>query len=100
VYRNRPVLYGCGDFVNDYEGIEGYEPYRDDLVLMYFATLSRTTGRLIALRMTPMQIRRLAVNRPSAAEAAWARDALERASAPFGSHVDMAADGTLTLGGW
>jgi poly-gamma-glutamate synthesis protein (capsule biosynthesis protein) len=21
VYRNRPILYGCGDLINDYEGI-------------------------------------------------------------------------------
>ncbi len=37
VYRNRLVLYGCGDFLNDYEGIGGHESYRGDLALMYFA---------------------------------------------------------------
>ena len=47
VYRDRLILYGCGDFIDDYEGIEGYEQYRDDLVLMYFATLSPATGELI-----------------------------------------------------
>jgi poly-gamma-glutamate synthesis protein (capsule biosynthesis protein) len=25
VYRNRLILYGCGDFINDYEGILGHE---------------------------------------------------------------------------
>ena len=25
VYRDRLILYGCGDFLNDYEGIKGYE---------------------------------------------------------------------------
>jgi poly-gamma-glutamate synthesis protein (capsule biosynthesis protein) len=25
VYRNRLVLSGCGDFINDYEGISGAE---------------------------------------------------------------------------
>nr|WP_298377384.1 CapA family protein [uncultured Bradyrhizobium sp.] len=34
IYRDRLILYGCGDFLNDYEGIRGYERYRDDLVLM------------------------------------------------------------------
>jgi len=24
IYRNRLILYGCGDFLNDYEGIKGY----------------------------------------------------------------------------
>jgi poly-gamma-glutamate capsule biosynthesis protein CapA/YwtB (metallophosphatase superfamily) len=31
VYRDRLILYGCGDFLNDYEGIKGYEEFRDDL---------------------------------------------------------------------
>jgi poly-gamma-glutamate capsule biosynthesis protein CapA/YwtB (metallophosphatase superfamily) len=32
VYRNRLILYGCGDFINDYEGISGHERDRGDLV--------------------------------------------------------------------
>jgi hypothetical protein len=31
------ILYGCGGFIDDYEGISGYEEYRDDLRLLYFA---------------------------------------------------------------
>jgi poly-gamma-glutamate capsule biosynthesis protein CapA/YwtB (metallophosphatase superfamily) len=27
-YRDRLILYGCGDFLNDYEGIKGYEEFR------------------------------------------------------------------------
>ena len=34
VYKNKPILYGCGDFINDYEGISGYEVFRDDGALM------------------------------------------------------------------
>ena len=37
VYKNKLILYGCGDFLNDYEGIWGYESFRGDLGLMYFA---------------------------------------------------------------
>ncbi|MFD2270191.1 CapA family protein [Undibacterium arcticum] len=44
VYHGRPILYGCGDFLNDYEGIGGYEAYRSDLALMYFPTLDAATG--------------------------------------------------------
>jgi len=39
VYNGRLILYGCGDFLNDYEGITGYEEFRGDLTLMYFAAL-------------------------------------------------------------
>ena len=34
------VLHGCGDFLNDYEGISGYEEFRSDLRLMYFAEIA------------------------------------------------------------
>jgi poly-gamma-glutamate capsule biosynthesis protein CapA/YwtB (metallophosphatase superfamily) len=37
VYRNKLILYGCGDFLNDYEGIGGHKVFRGDLGLMYFA---------------------------------------------------------------
>ena len=97
VYRNRLILYGCGDFIDDYEGIEGYEEYRDDLVLMYFATLSATTRELIALQMTPMQIRKMRLNRASEADVAWLCTVLGRVSAPFDTHVDLAPSATLAL---
>jgi poly-gamma-glutamate synthesis protein (capsule biosynthesis protein) len=97
IYRNRLILYGCGDFIDDYEGIEGYEAYRDDLVLMYFATLSAGTGELIALKMTPMQIRNMRLNRASAADAAWLRKVFDRVNAPFDTQIDLAPSATLTL---
>jgi len=89
VYRDRLILYGCGDFINEYEGIEDHESYRGDLVLMYFATLSLTTGHLTALEMTPMRIRRMRLNRASAADVQWLADTLGRVSAPFGTRVAM-----------
>ncbi|HSE89904.1 MAG TPA: hypothetical protein VLJ79_27080 [Candidatus Binatia bacterium] len=45
MHKNRLILYGCGDFFNDYEGIGGYEDYRGDLGLMYFADVDPRTGR-------------------------------------------------------
>ena len=56
VYRERLILYGCGDLLNDYEGIRGHEEYRGDLSLMYFPTLDAKTGRLFGLTLTPMRI--------------------------------------------
>jgi len=97
MYRDRPILYGCGDFIDDYEGIEGYEQYRGDLVLMYFATLTAATGQLTALQITPMQIRNLTLNKPSPADISWMRDTIERVSASYGTHVELTAAGTLSL---
>jgi poly-gamma-glutamate synthesis protein (capsule biosynthesis protein) len=97
VYRGRLILYGCGDFIDDYEGIEGYEQYRDDLVLMYFVTLSPATGELTTLQLTPMQIRRMTLNKASHADAGWLRDTLERVNGPYGTHIELTSDETLSL---
>jgi poly-gamma-glutamate synthesis protein (capsule biosynthesis protein) len=97
VYRGRLVLYGCGDFLNDYEGIRGYEQFRGDLALMYFATVDASTGALVRLRMTPMQTRHLRANRASKADVLWLRDVLNREGEPFGTWVELGQNDTLTL---
>src|SRR5262249_32599238 len=55
VYRGRLVLYGCGDAINDYEGISGYEQFRGDLRLLYVASVTADTGALAALHMVPKE---------------------------------------------
>ena len=50
VYKGKAILYGCGDFLTDYEGIQGYEEFRDDLVLMYFLTYRSANAQASATR--------------------------------------------------
>jgi poly-gamma-glutamate synthesis protein (capsule biosynthesis protein) len=97
VYRGGLILYGCGDFINDYEGIEGYEPYRDDLVLMHFATFAPATQALTALELVPLRIRQMRLHRASREDAAWMRDTLDRINRPFGTRVGITGDGRLEL---
>jgi poly-gamma-glutamate capsule biosynthesis protein CapA/YwtB (metallophosphatase superfamily) len=97
IYRRRVIFYGCGDFLNDYEGISGFELYRADLVLMYFATLDPASGDLIQLRMVPMQIRKMRLNRATAHDASWLATRLGRTSMPFGAWAEMAEDGDMFL---
>jgi len=97
VYRERLILYGCGDFLDDYEGIGGYEAYRGDLGLMYFPALDPATGRLVRLAMTPTRLRRFRVNRAGRKEGEWLRGILTREGARLGTSVMLEPDGTLTL---
>jgi len=97
VYRDRLILYGCGDFLNDYEGIGGYEEFRADLSLMYFAEVNATSGKLVGLQMTPTRIKRFQVGRASRAEALWLQNTLNREGASFGTRVELESDGRLTL---
>lgn len=96
VYADRLILYGCGDCINDYEGIAGYEQFRGDLVLMYFATLG-PAGDVTRLRMRPMQVKRMRLGRVGSAEAAWLAGVLNSISARFGSRVELTGDGALEL---
>ena len=97
VYRGRLILYGCGDFINDYEGIRGYEEFRDDLRLLYLASVASDTGELATLRMVPMQARKLRLWHASAADSDWLRMVLNRISDRFGSRITRQQDGTLNL---
>jgi poly-gamma-glutamate synthesis protein (capsule biosynthesis protein) len=92
VYRDRPILYGCGEFLNDYEGIRGYEEFRSDLVLMYFLTVDPGSGRLIHLTMTPMQIRNFRLVRPSSSARTWLYQTIDRECRRFGGHVTPRGD--------
>jgi poly-gamma-glutamate synthesis protein (capsule biosynthesis protein) len=91
IYRERPILYGCGDFLNDYEGIGGYEPFRPELCLMYFPTFDPASGALQRLALAPMRVRRFRLQRASEEEARWLRQSLDRESRGFGTHVELAS---------
>jgi len=97
VYKDKPILYGCGDFLDDYEGISGYEAFRDDLVLMYFASMEPTSGRLVRFEMRPLQIRNFRLNRASRQDSRWLRDVLEREGARLGTRVEMNESQSLIL---
>ncbi|NJP34018.1 CapA family protein [Micromonospora sp. HSS6-12] len=95
VYRDRLVLYGCGDVVDDYEGISGYEKYRPELRLLWLPTLDRATGRLLRLRAVPVRMRRLRLERAGPDDARWFADLLGGFGAPFAGGFTVGPDGLL-----
>ncbi|MDJ0950296.1 MAG: CapA family protein [Alphaproteobacteria bacterium] len=97
VFRDRPILYGCGDFLTDYEGITGYEAFRDDLALAYLPTMDAASGRLLRMEMIPFQMRRFRLNRASRKDARWLHDVLNREGGRFGTRVALAEDNRLVL---
>lgn len=97
IYRGKLILYGCGDFIDDYEGIGTPEQYRGDLRLLYFATLDQSTGSLVRLQMVPMQVRQLRLRHTSAEDTGQLRDLLNGISNRFGSRIELAGDGALAL---
>jgi poly-gamma-glutamate capsule biosynthesis protein CapA/YwtB (metallophosphatase superfamily) len=88
LHHGKPILYGCGDFLNDYEGISGHEEFRSHLVLGYFLTLDSTSGVLLSLEMVPFEIRRFQLQRASAEDAKWLRNRMARECRPSGVTLD------------
>ena len=96
VYRGKLILYGCGDTIDDYEGIGTYESFRHELRLLYFASIECETGNLSALQMVPMRMRRMRLEGVPDDDAEWLRSTVEQISSRFGTRVNTTADGVLT----
>jgi poly-gamma-glutamate capsule biosynthesis protein CapA/YwtB (metallophosphatase superfamily) len=87
VYRGRLVLYGCGDLIDDYEGIQGHQRFRDDLRLLYFAVIDAQSHELRHLRMVPMQVQQMRLRRAGRSDVEWLCGVIDGVSRPFGSHI-------------
>jgi poly-gamma-glutamate synthesis protein (capsule biosynthesis protein) len=97
IYRNRLILYGCGDFLNDYEGIGGYEEYRGDLALMYFAGIDAVSADIASLEIAPLLIRNFRFMKPSRADVEWVQQRLDRECRRFGAEVRLNTAGRLIV---
>ncbi|WP_082949216.1 CapA family protein [Mycolicibacterium celeriflavum] len=97
VYRGKLILYGCGDTIDDYEGIATYEAFRHELRLLYFASIDRHSGRLTQLTLVPMRMRRMRLERAARADAEWLRASVERMSARFETRLRGEPNGALTV---
>jgi len=98
VHQDRLILYGCGDFLNDYEGIEGHEEYRGELGLMYFPTIDAATGHLRALELVPTRIRHFRVNGAQVEDRVWLLTRLRREYKAFGCDVESGGEGAFVVG--
>jgi poly-gamma-glutamate capsule biosynthesis protein CapA/YwtB (metallophosphatase superfamily) len=75
LYRQRLICYGCGDFLNDYEGIGGYEIFRPHISLMYLLDLS-ADGTALQLQIVPFRVQKLHLRIAEVTDVAWNRWAL------------------------
>ena len=96
VYKQKLILYGCGDFITDYEGISGKEQYRDDLSFMYFPDIESATGNLVNLTLIPTKIRQFQITNPSDSEIEWLEKVLNREGKNLGTSVTR-SNGNLEL---
>jgi poly-gamma-glutamate capsule biosynthesis protein CapA/YwtB (metallophosphatase superfamily) len=94
LHRGRLVLHGCGDLVDDYEGIGGHEHYRPDVRAAWLATLG-PDGDLTELRATVLRARRMRLERAPPSDATWLADRLARAGGRRALRLQPTPDGEL-----
>ncbi len=80
LFQGKPILYGCGDFINDYEGISGHEEYRGDLSLMYFLDIDCDTQEVRRITLVPLQIKNFRLNPADKESIQWMQETLNQSS--------------------
>jgi poly-gamma-glutamate synthesis protein (capsule biosynthesis protein) len=85
MYNDKLIIYGCGDFVTDYEGIGGHERYRPWLAPMYFVTVSPVSRQIERLEIFPLRMRRLQLSEASRDDRTWFGAMMNRISRGFGT---------------
>jgi len=71
VHGGKLVLHGCGDLVNDYEGIGAHGELRSDVGCLYVADFDVATRCCVQLRVVPRQLRRFRLGTLDDAALAW-----------------------------
>ena len=96
VHRGKLILYGCGDLINDYEGIETGGKERSDLVCLYAVTLG-DEAKLENLEIMPFQLRRFRLCRARPEDREWLRRSINLRSGAFGTRVEPGPHGHWRL---
>lgn len=89
VYRDRLILYGCGDLLTDYEGISGHEEFRPELGAWYIVTFDGRSGGMKDLSLVPTRLRRFQLTTPSREETEWLAGSLEAHGVTAGVSVQV-----------
>ncbi|MFC6634429.1 CapA family protein [Microbulbifer taiwanensis] len=101
VYQQRAILYGCGDLINDYEGISsGHEKYRSHLRPLYCVDLDRESGALRRLEVIPFEMRRFRLQTPANDDRDWLLGTLDRECRPLGATLRLSDRGESFLLHW
>lgn len=79
--HGKAVLYGCGDLINDYAGIGGYESFRPDIGAAYFVSVDTATRGVTGLELLPLARRGFRLHHADTESRRWLAASIRRASA-------------------
>lgn len=85
IYKGKPIIYGCGDFIDDY-AID--EDYRNDLGFAYVLNYNKNSKKFEDLELVPTQIDTFSVTRNlSTRNHEWLFKTFSKLSGDFGTTV-------------
>lgn len=87
-YRGKVILYGCGDFVTDYEGIGGNELFHSWLSPMYFVSINPASWQIDKLEIEVLHMRQFRLTKASKDDRRWMRNKLNEFGPEFARFVD------------
>lgn len=94
IFSGKPIIYGCGDFVDDYAVDENY---RNDLGFAYFLTFD-STCILQHIELLPTKIQAFSVTKDlPLADSKWLTSAMKSLCKKFGSPVYETQNGKLYI---
>lgn len=89
LYKDTPIFYGCGDLINDYEGITSHKEFNSNLCLMYFLEFDTAILKLQQLELIPLERKKFKLNYANDKDCQWLLKALQKQSAPFDTHFKL-----------
>ncbi len=97
LHEGKLILYGCGDLINDYEGIGGHDEFRGDLAQAYFPSLNPADGTLTGLEIKQYQRRKFRLEKSDGMATEWLAKVLRGNSDKRSPEFLKADDNTLRL---
>lgn len=88
-YRGKAIIYGCGDLLNDYEGIGGHARYRPWLAPMYFVTMDPRTRQVERIEIDVLRMLRFRLTTADAEDRQWLRARLNEVSEDYATEFDL-----------
>lgn len=97
VYRDKLILYGCGDLINDYEGIGRHEMGDTGVACLDFVRVSPRTGELQHLEVQAWTLKKFRLVRAAAPEKQEFLTQFNNHIAAFKIRLEVRADSNWAL---
>lgn len=89
LYKNTPILYGCGDLINDYEGITNHKEFNSNLSLMYFLEFDIPDLKFKQLELIPFERKKFKLHYANDGDCQSLLNALQKQSRPFNTDFKL-----------